>query len=414
MPQVATRLLDADKLGEGRPLLVLSDDWGRHPTSCQHLVRQLLPRHRVLWVNLIGMRRPGLDVLTLRRGWDKLRQWAGRAQPREALPPRLEVASPVLWPSFRRRSERWLNRRLLLRQLLPLLKRLPAAPVAITTQATMVALVGRLPVQHWVYYCVDDFAQWPGLDQATLRSMEAQLIARADRLIAAGHALRERLGASGRPVGLVSHGVDLALWRKQVEPLSDLVGLERPLVVFWGLVDRRLDAGFLQRLGAELARGTILLVGPHVDAASALARVPRLLRRPAVPYEQLPALASAADVLVMPYADLPVTRAMEPLKLKEYLAAGKPVVARDLPAVRKWRDCLDVAATAAEFSARVLARLAEGLPPAQAQARARLARESWAAKAALFEQLALQGPERQGRLLRRTPLQEGAPCASCA
>src|SRR5690606_8294377 len=94
-----------------------------------------------------------------------------------------------------------------------------------------------------------------------------------------------------------------------------------------------------------------------------------------------------AAVLVMPYADLPVTRAMQPLKLKEYLATGKPVVARDLPAAREWGDCLDTAADAATFARRVCERLAGGLPEAQRLARRRLARESWARKAEQFERL---------------------------
>ena len=68
-----------------------------------------------------------------------------------------------------------------------------------------------------------------------------------------------------------------------------------------------------------------------------------------MPFEELPRLAREAGVLVMPYADLPVTRAMQPLKLKEYLATGRPVVVRDLPATRPWADCLDLADTAEEF-----------------------------------------------------------------
>jgi hypothetical protein len=91
----------------------------------------------------------------------------------------------------------------------------------------------------------------------------------------------------------------------------------------------------------------------------------------------------------MPYADLPVTRAIQPLKLKEYLATGKPTVVRDLPAVRPWADCLDLVDTAESFSKAVRLRLAEGLPEQQQRARARLAAESWQEKARLFEQWGL-------------------------
>jgi glycosyltransferase involved in cell wall biosynthesis len=371
------------------PLLVLSDDWGGHPTSCQHIVRRLLPRHPVCWVNLIGMRRPGLDLVTLRRGLQKLTQWLGPRQTGPALPPGLRVVSPVIWPSFRSRLDRWLNRKLLLRRLAPLIESLPAPPVAVTTQPTMAELVGRLPVRRWVYYCVDDFSQWPGLDHDTLRRREEELIDRADILIAAGDQLRDNIRRRGRDAALLTHGVDLEAWRRPAQPLPAVERLERPRVVFWGLVDRRLDLEFFRRLGQDLTSGTVLLVGPEADADPALGCLPRLARLPALPYEELPALAAAADVLVMPYADLPVTRAMQPLKLKEYLATGKPVVVRDLPAVREWQDCLDQAAAPAEFARLVRLRLDEGLPDGQRRARQRLEQEDWEAKAAEFERLAV-------------------------
>ena len=57
------------------PLLVFADDWGRHPSSCQHLIRRLRDDFRVLWVNSIGTRRVRADSLTFRRGLEKLRNW---------------------------------------------------------------------------------------------------------------------------------------------------------------------------------------------------------------------------------------------------------------------------------------------------------------------------------------------------
>jgi glycosyltransferase involved in cell wall biosynthesis len=148
-----------------------------------------------------------------------------------------------------------------------------------------------------------------------------------------------------------------------------------------------MDVEFVRHLSAALTAGTIVLVGPEDDPDPALTALPRVVRRPAMPLADLPALAAAADVLVMPYADAPVTRAMQPLKLKEYLATGQPAVVRDLPATRPWADGLDVAATPEAFAAAVRRRLTDGLPPAQRTARARLAAEDWRAKAAEFARL---------------------------
>src|SRR5262245_30422874 len=81
------------------PWLVFSDDWGRHPTSCQHLIRYALPSQPVTWVNLIGTRRPKLDRATIRRGFEKVGQWV-RPTPSDVLPYNLNVLSPKVWPGF--------------------------------------------------------------------------------------------------------------------------------------------------------------------------------------------------------------------------------------------------------------------------------------------------------------------------
>jgi glycosyltransferase involved in cell wall biosynthesis len=78
---------------------------------------------------------------------------------------------------------------------------------------------------------------------------------------------------------------------------------------------------------------------------------------------------------------------MQPLKLKEYLATGKPVIVRDLPANREWADALDLAANPTEFVQAVIRRLSSGLPEEQRAARRRLANESWSAKAQRFSQI---------------------------
>jgi len=94
-------------------------------------------------------------------------------------------------------------------------------------------------------------------------------------------------------------------------------------------------------------------------------------------------------VLVMPYADLPVTRAIQPLKFKEYLATGKPVIARLLPATLEWADAADVLESIEDVLKIAPLRIEEGIPALQVVARERLMHESWKAKAAVLEQVIL-------------------------
>lgn len=373
------------------PLLVFADDWGRHPSSCQHLTRCLLPGHRVLWVNTIGMRTPRLNVSTLKRGFEKLLHWSRRSANGSAavLPENLQVVNPRMWPWFTSSRDRRLNRHLLLRALNPLVTALPEPPVAITTLPIVADLMGSLPVRRWVYYCVDDFSQWPGLDQRTLGQLEETVVREAEVLIAVSETLRSRLDRMGRASHLLTHGFDPAHWRSFADALPQADRLPRPFVLYFGVVDRRMDTSLVRRLAQDMTDGTILLLGPNDNPDPELMKLPRVVSWPPLPYEQLPAITHAADVLVAPYADLPVTRAMQPLKLKEYMATGRPVVARRLPSTQEWGDCLDLADNAEEFSTLVRRRLAEGVSREQSAARQRLDRETWDAKARLFARWAL-------------------------
>lgn len=382
-----------DSVSNRPVLLVFSDDWGRHPSSCQHLIRHLLDEYSVIWVNTIGMRPPKFNWSTFQRGCEKVGHWLGPRGTSEPLPANLKVIKPFMWPWIRGRFDRALNRRLLLKRLRKELAPLDSPVMAITTIPIVADLMEALPVDRWIYYCVDDFSVWPGLEQETLRNMEQRVIARADRLIAVSETLREQLGRSREAIGLLTHGIDLEHWQREAsgDIPQAFAALPTPRVTFWGLIDQRMDPGWLRALSDRMTEGTIALVGPEDDPAPELASIPRVVRPGKVAYDDLPAVAQSSEVLVMPYADLPVTRAMQPLKLLEYLATDRPVVARDLPANRPWTDCLDLAVSAEQFAELVCERLRTGLPAVQREARRRIASESWASKAERFKDLALCG-----------------------
>jgi hypothetical protein len=392
-------------------LVVFSDDWGRHPSSCQHLVRGLLPRVPAVWVNTIGMRRPGLSREDIEKAAGRLRHWlgaanGGREMPR--LPANLRVVTPVMWPGFRRRWQRRLNGALVGRAVRGLATPQAGRRIVLTTLPITAAFFDSLDADAWVYYCVDDFSSWPGLDGGLMQELEEALVARVDAVVAVSTVLADRMSAFGRSSIVLTPGVDLDHWRSggssggapRLEPAATRrraalpvwwKDLRRPIVLFWGLIDRRLDIEWLAALTHPQTGfgGSLVLVGPRQSPDPALARLPGVSLPGAVPYETLPLVAREADVLVMPYADLPATRAMQPLKLKEYLATGKPVVARSLPATREWADAADVVETAADFVRRVSERAESGAPSGQLAARRRLAGESWEAKVGQLERILL-------------------------
>lgn len=103
---------------------------------------------------------------------------------------------------------------------------------------------------------MDDYSAWPGLDGRTLRDMEAELVAKVDVAIAVSGTLQTHLAKLGKPAHLLTHGVDLAYWRKPVPSdmpasLRNLASIPGPLVVFWGVIDRRMDLQFVHSLASR-------------------------------------------------------------------------------------------------------------------------------------------------------------------
>lgn len=366
-------------------LIVFADDWGRHPSSSQHLIRELLPQYPTLWVNTVGTRKPHLSLADASRAMQIMRGWM---TPRSAVGTRRNTEAPIvitprMYPGFRKPWQRWFNAHQVgcaVRRF----KKLGVRTVVVSTLPTTADLIERLGADRWVYYCVDDYSKWPGTDHAVMDDMEQRLIKSTDAAVTVSEILSARVRGFGKTPIQITHGVDLKHW--QNPPIDSILARDWPddripIALFWGLLDARFDHDWLLALDKS-QNYQVVLAGPRMDdffpVAGAFSRLVGPLR-----YRDLPAHAAASNVLIMPYIDAPVTRAMQPLKLKEYLATMKPVVVRDLPSTREWADCCDLATTAEDFVRLVSERAATGTPDAQRQARQRrLADESWTAKAA--------------------------------
>ena len=135
----------------------------------------------------------------------------------------------------------------------PLVERLPEPPVAITTMPTAADLVGELPVAHWVYYCVDDFAAWPGIDQAAAER-SGRPPDRHGRRAGRGERAVVRADRSPRPHGPPAHARRRSGFLGETADVQRILTarlpacahpsatcLPRHYIVFWGLIDRRLD-----------------------------------------------------------------------------------------------------------------------------------------------------------------------------
>jgi glycosyltransferase involved in cell wall biosynthesis len=367
---------------KNRDLIVFSDDWGRHPFSCMHIMKRFLPQNRILWVNTVGMRLPRLRLYDLYRSIEKMGSWFGRSTSREELPANLTVISPVTIPFNNLSSVRRFNRMSVVRAVRKEMSRLRIRePLFLTTLPTANDYVGVFDEVVDVYYCVDEYSKWPGALKDLLEKMERELIQKADVIVATSEELQRTKKKDSLPTHLLPHGVDVNHFRKSrtLEPAPLLKDLRKPVIGYFGLFDERTDSDLIGYMATEKSEWTFAFIGPKEVGAENLLKRKNVFFFPPVPYQELPRYLSVIDVFIIPYKLDELSKYINPLKLKECLAAGRPVVSTPLPEVLKLKEAVAVANTKEGFLDQISEALSK--PYNQAAADKILEGEDWSIKA---------------------------------
>ncbi len=371
------------------PFIVFGDDWGAHPSSVQHLFRRIAREHRTVWVNTVGLRPPRLDRADAARVVRKVRAIVRDAAPhvrheRHEDDLDLHVVAPPMVPWMRPFPIRRLNSLSVRYAVTSLCMRLGVSdPIVLTTVPNGVDGAGLMGSHTLVYYCVDDFTNWPGVDAVAAATLEDDLLTRADLVLATSdhlvHTRRCRRGATE----LLPHGVDLEHLGRASDPdTPSLEGVRkgRPVLGYLGLLDARLDVELVTSVARRRPDWDFVFVGPHDATPDARLSLPNVRRFGAVPYARLPEALASFDVALLPYVRSELTRSINPLKLREYLASGKPVVATSLPEVSRFAPEVLLADTTDAFIAAVESALNGPRDRREARA-AMLAEDSWDARA---------------------------------
>jgi len=371
------------RVSELREVVWLGEDWGRHPTTAQFLARHLLDSFRIIWINSLGWRTPRLDREDLTRIVTKLRQAARGPQ---APAPNLVVYTPLLVPWYRSGTVRALNAVLVERAIRRLTRRFGFTNYSlVTTIPAAEGVFRRMRDVHRVYYCADEHATFPGLRPDLVRHLERNLLQAVDLVVTTSRGLLEAKSTQHQNVTYLPHGVDFDHFSKAADPAlaipEDLRALPRPIIGFHGLIREVLDFGIIDTIARLRPNWSIVLVGNRTFDAGASPQRPNIHYLGARSHAALPGFVRAFDVCLIPYRLIPTTIYMNPVKLREYLAAGKPVVSTPLPEVLPYREVVQIAATGEEFVSKIEASLRED--ESLRQRRIDLMRnESWAARAA--------------------------------
>jgi glycosyltransferase involved in cell wall biosynthesis len=395
-------------MDNGGPLGIIAlvpDDWGGIVTLRHQALRRLAQYHRVVWVepapNWREFLKPGPRFLAPDR-------WSEPS-------PSLEVlATGCLHPNFHR--PHWLSLASLRSRLAQARKRLlarGAKRIALYLWRDHFASALDAVPHDFSCYHIDD--EYSFSDKNLPNSpREVALLRRVDQVIVHSPALFAKKGGINRNTSLIPNGVDFRLFSTPHAEPADLASIPHPRVGYAGVIKRQLDLDLLLRLAQARPQWSFVLVGPVTNVRGKERQMAALRQTPNVhflggkPVQDLASYVQHFDVCLMCYDVNDYTRYIYPLKLHEYLAAGRPTVSSTIDVLRGFEHVVTIARNDAEWLAAIEAGLAEDDPDGSAvRARQAVARANdWDV---LVEQIArLFEPEAQRRSLPARPSQATA------
>ena len=211
-----------------------------------------------------------------------------------------------------------------------------------------------LPHQFSCYHIVDEYTFSP--EEKPTDDVEARLISRVDQVFIHSQALMEKKGKLNPHTLMVPNGVDYSSFSTPVAEPDDLRSIPHPRVGYIGYIKRQLDFDLLIELSRRHSGWSFVFVGPKrklwefTDRAEELFNLPNVHYLGGKPASALPSYTQHLDACIMCYKVNDYTKFIYPLKLHEYLAAGRPVVGSPIRSLLDFANVIEIASTTEEWS----------------------------------------------------------------
>lgn len=351
---------------QGQDIVCLAtQEWDAHWTPVQQVMARLAPANRVLYVEpfhaAISRLRNGNQVFQqqIRQGVPQLRE----------VRPNLFVyrpGYPYLPLNMKLAASHSINSKLYSRELRSLLKKMSMDRPWLWAFFAQSLTALDIPFRHVIYDCVDD---WPSffmhsVERRYITQIDEELTRRADVVFVGSQPLYEKKKEHNARVYVVNHAADVPHFMKAADPATevpaDLAVVPEPRIGFVGMIDElRFDADLIAAVARNKHWNVVIAGGFIGGARELIPDLPNIHVLGMKKVDQLPAYLKGMNVCLMPYRVNETTKYIFPLKLFEYLASGKPVVATPIPAVKTVSDYVRIAATPAETVEAIGEALAE-------------------------------------------------------
>lgn len=340
-----------DGLIQNENFIIFGEDFDRHPHALEHLLRPLFAHNKFIWVETIGLRSPKFNLYDLKRIFETLKKWIiGKKKSTSYKPNKKKsniiIISPFMIPFNQYFIFRKFNQWNVTRSIKKTLARnISKAPISIASVPNACDYIGHFKEQLKIYYCVDEFSLWPGLDKKLVEKLEKKLIQNVDHIIATSEYLYQSKRSPCALTSLLTHGVDLDHFN--IGPLK--FRNQKVCLCYFGLFDERSDQTILIEIAKTIPDCEVHILGKVACDIKKLKSYDNIIFHGNINYNNLPNAISTMDIFLLPYVRNKLTDNINPLKLKEYLSTGRPVFATELPEVVKLKDYLHLAKTPQDF-----------------------------------------------------------------
>lgn len=238
-----------------------------------------------------------------------------------------------------------------------------------------------------VYQRTDLYEKYPNVDEKAIVNYDRKLKQNADLTIFVNQGLYEQERRQCRKAICLDHGVDFETFssaeKTQAKP-GDLRGIKPPIIGFFGGIDQHTcDISLMEQVAKLLPQMSFVFVGKVSCNCSGLKTQKNVWMLGQKPYEQIPQYGKCFDVAIMPWQQNIWIEACNPIKLKEFLALGKPVVSTPFPELEKYQELVYQAKTPEEFASCIKRAISEDCTELVSKRRKEVEQASWDSKAEL-------------------------------
>ncbi len=355
---------------KGKNIIVFGSDKWEYPGLQQTIMRLLSRNNRILFVNPLGTRRVSVKFSEFGIYFNRairIFQRDNNNGGEEAK--KFRVCNPWMIPLVYNRAIMGLNKSIMHAQFSRLLSNLEFDKYILWVGTpTAASFLDIFDPSLIIYNPVDRYSEFSFVDSAKIVDYEKHIASRADAIICTSDAIKKDLEPYNSNCFTVTHGVDVNHFHSALNNSSipdDMRNIPGPIIGYFGGLSERVNWELLNDVAIRYKDANMVLIGKKIPG---IKEMEQLKRKSNVhflgyrDYKVLPDYLKQFTVCLIPYVVNDLLLAVDPIKLREYLAVGKPVVSVDLPEVRKLQDVLYIGKNNDDFVEKIGRAIKENNP----------------------------------------------------